>query len=134
MIGSNDIIKRKKKDEEKKEKAHAINIIKFFCVELLLERHKKGKKKNRNQRVSLSRSSFRSTNVLYSTCLGALVCLRSPPSSLEFNFSFSFSLSCIRPLEIGFFLFLLCMLSFPGQFSFSSSSSSFSWVDGVCSG
>lgn len=116
-----------KKLGERKDKVHAISIINFFLyVELLLERLRKGKKKekkkkNRNQRVSLSRSSFRSTNALYSRsclCWGALVRLRSPPSSLEFNFIFSFSLSYSRPLETGFFSF--CDVLSPDNFLYHS--------------
>ena len=109
---------REKKLGERKDKVHAISIINFLCVELLLERLRKGKKKkkkkkNRNQRVSLSRSSFRSTNALCSSSWlrwGALVRMRSPPSSLEFNFIFSFSLSCIKPLETGFFFLFFSFL------------------------
>ncbi len=95
--------------KEKGKKKHTLLTLSIFCVLSCCSRGKRKRrrrKKNRNQRVSLSRSSFRLTYALYSSCLGALVRLCSPPSSLEFNFFFSFSLSCIRSLEIGFFLSL----------------------------
>jgi hypothetical protein len=58
---------------ERKEKAHASNIINFFaCQDVAGERERETREregKKRNQRVSLSRSSFRSANVLCSSCL-----------------------------------------------------------------
>lgn len=119
-LNINTYIKKRRKERKSTRYQHH----QFFLCWVAAWEAKEREEKNRNQRVSLSRSSFRGTNALYSTWLGALVRLRSPPSSLEFNFFFSFSLSCIRPLEIGFFLFC-SMCSLPGQFSSSSS-----WVDG----